>query len=111
MIKKKLLPVEVYSACESVELLLNSTSLGIKPTSRITEFNAKRQVPYQQGTLIAEGFVKGKGCQKKIEKLATDRQMIKANKQDLSYIIVDVLDKDGIEVPYANNTIHFEVKD
>ena len=60
VIKKILLPVEVYSACDSVELLLNGTSLGMKPTSRITEFKAKWQVPYQQGTLITEGSVKVK---------------------------------------------------
>ena len=42
--------MEVYSAYDSIELSLNGTSLGMKPTSRITEFKAKRQVPYQQGT-------------------------------------------------------------
>jgi beta-galactosidase len=93
VIKKILLPVEVYSACDSVELLLNGTSLGMKPTSRITEFKAKWQVPYQQGALIAKGFVKGEKVAKRELKsagepykikLTTDRQMIQANKQDLS---------------------------
>jgi beta-galactosidase len=117
--ENKVLPVEVYSACDSVELILNGKSIGIKSTSRATEFKAKWQVPYQQGTLIALGFKNNRTIAKselitadkpyKI-KLKADRDTIKADNQDLSFITIEILDKNDIIVPYANNLVHFEVK-
>lgn len=117
--ENKNLPVEVYSACDSVELLLNGKSLGFKTTSRATEFKAKWQVAYQQGTLTAIGFEHGiettkselKSADKPYKiKLTADKQIMNANKQDLSYITVEVVDKNGVVVPYANNFIEFEIK-
>jgi len=116
--ENKNLPVEVYSACDSVELLLNGKSLGFKTTSRATEFKAKWQVAYQRGTLTAIGFEHGieatkselKSADKPYKiKLIADRQIIKANKQDLSYVTIEIVDKNGVVVPYANDLIDFEV--
>jgi beta-galactosidase len=117
--ENKVLPVEVYSACDSVELLLNGKSLGTKVTSRATQFKAQWQVAYVTGKLRAVGFIKGKEAAKselvtagkpyKI-KLIADRQTIKANNQDLSYITVEVLDKTGVLVPNVENLIKFSIK-
>jgi len=116
--ENKTLTVDVYSACDSVELFLNSKSLGVEKTSRATEFKAKWQVPYRSGTLSAVGYIKGEKTEKcelvtagkpyQI-KLTADRQTIKADKQDLSYITVEVADENGIVVPYADHLIDFKI--
>lgn len=43
-------------------------------------------------------------------KISVDRNEIKADGDDLSYITVDVLDKDGNIVPNANNRVTFKVE-
>lgn len=42
--------------------------------------------------------------------LTADRTKIKANGQDLSFITVEILDKEGILEPNADNQLTFEVK-
>ena len=42
--------------------------------------------------------------------LTADRTRIKADGKDLSYITVEVLDKDGLTVPTANTLIHFDIE-
>jgi beta-galactosidase len=41
--------------------------------------------------------------------LVADKQTLKANQQDLSYIKTYLLDENGVPVPFAENTIEFEV--
>ncbi len=41
--------VDVYSACEKVELFLNGKSLGTKPTGKAEKFIASFEVPYAAG--------------------------------------------------------------
>lgn len=75
-------------------------------------------IPYQAGTIKAESRVGGKvvathelktaGSPRKIT-LEADRQAIKANGLDLSYITVKVVDEDGVLVPDANHNITFKV--
>lgn len=115
----KPLEVSVYSSCEQVELFLNGKSLGKKPTNRSTRFIASWQVPYESGTLKAVGL-KGRKQVSSTElksseepfriKLAADRQEIKANGQDLSYITVELTDSKGIRNPKADNLITFSVE-
>ena len=115
----KSIEVSVYSSCEQVELFLNGKSLGKKPTSRSSSFIATWQVLYQPGTLKAVGF-RGKK-QIKVAELHTaeepsrivltaDRQLIKADGQDLSYITVELTDPRGIRNPKAENLVSFEVE-
>jgi beta-galactosidase len=42
--------------------------------------------------------------------LTPDRKMLKANKQDLSYVAVQIQDANDVPVPFASNMIEFEVK-
>ena len=41
--------------------------------------------------------------------LTPDRQTINANKQDLRYVTVQLLDANDVPVPFADNLIEFEV--
>jgi beta-galactosidase len=113
------LQVSVYSSYGEAELFLNNKSLGKKKTDRSTEFKASWDVPYQAGELRAIGYQGEKPSDTAILRTAgeptqirliADRNNIKADGQDLSYITVELLDDKGIKNPNAENLIKFEVE-
>jgi beta-galactosidase len=114
----KLMDVNIYSSCSQVELFLNGKSLGKKTTDRTTKYIAVWQVPYQTGLLKAVGYSGKKkiaGAELRTAgevsqiKLTADRIKIKSDGQDLSYITVELSDKDGIINPKAENEVSFEI--
>ncbi|MEJ7676125.1 MAG: DUF4982 domain-containing protein [Chitinophagaceae bacterium] len=117
--ENKPLEVNVYSSCEQVELFINSRSLGKKPTNRSTKYIAAWQVPYEQGELKAIGYdAKNKVINTALLssatdavriKLTADRNIIKANNQDLSYVTVELVDAKGNRNPLAENLVRFEI--
>ncbi len=113
------LAVHVYTNVPDVELKLNGKSLGTRKWDIRNEAFLFWEVPYEPGTLEATGTTKdGKAVSFAVAtagepaklKLSPDRNVIKANRQDLSYVTVQVLDANNVPVPFANNTIEFEVK-
>jgi beta-galactosidase len=117
--ENKSIQVSVYSSCEEVELFLNNKSMGKKKTDRLTEFTASWDVPYQSGELKAIGYkgekqVNSATLQTANEvsqiKLTADRNMIKYDGQDLSYITAELTDAKGVRNPRAENLIKFEVE-
>jgi beta-galactosidase len=114
----KIMEVNIYSSCGEVELLLNGKSLGKKITGRSTKYLAEWQVPFEHGILKAVGFT-GKKQVAAAElhsageatqiKLSADRNKIKSDGQDLSYITVELTDNDGFCNPKAENQVSFEV--
>lgn len=111
--------INIYSSCDEVELFLNNKSLGKKPTNRSTKFMAVYNVPYTAGELKADGYDNGKKVNTAILKtageptqikLSADRKTIKADNEDLSYITVDLVDKNGIRNPNAENLVHFSIE-
>ena len=76
------------------------------------------RLPFQPGTIKAIIRKNGKlvlmkevstvGPAYKIE-LTADRKIIAAGKEDLSFITVKVLDKNGNLVPEASNLVQFEL--
>jgi beta-galactosidase len=114
----KEMDVCVYSSCEQVELFLNGKSLGKKPINRSTKFTGVWKVSYQPGTLKALGYagkkqvsvsdLKTAGDPVRI-KLIADRQKVKADGEDLSYVTVELTDANGIRNPEAENLIAFSI--
>jgi beta-galactosidase len=113
------LEVSVYSSCEKVELFLNNQSLGKKKTNRSTAFKALWEVPYQAGELKTIGYNGTKQVNRAILRTATkpiqikltaDRNEIKADGQDLSYITIELLDEQGNRNPKAENLVKFEIE-
>ena len=114
----KTVQVEVYSKYPKVRLYMNNKLIGEQATTREQQFKATFAVPYSSGQLKAVGVDNGKemestmlktsGDAAKI-KLVADRKEILANGQDLSYITVEITDKDGIVQPNAANRIHFKI--
>ncbi|MDB5207169.1 MAG: hypothetical protein JWR72_2244, partial [Flavisolibacter sp.] len=58
--------------------------------------------------IILSKEVKTAGAPEQIM-LKADRNLIKANGDDLSFITATIVDKDGVMVPRANNLIQFKI--
>jgi len=106
-----------YNHADAVELFLNGQSLGRQSKPEDT-FHVCWRVPFQKGTLKAVSYkdgaqvmtteIKTAGDPVSI-RLTADRQTIKADGKDLSFVTVEVLDKDGNVVPIANNLVRFSI--
>jgi beta-galactosidase len=115
----KNIPVWCYSNCESAELFLNGKSLGEKKFSDTQDLHLEWNVPYTQGTLKVVAKNNGKivctdeiqtaGAPAKIV-LTPDRNEINANGEDLSYVTVEIVDKEGRICPNADNLVKFKIE-
>ena len=97
--------VEVYTRQPEVKLYLDDQLIGTKQVSRDTEFKAVFSVPYQAGILRAEAggesvILKTAGEPARL-RLTPDRTTMTADGQSLTFITVEVLDKQGTPVPEA----------
>ncbi|MFV0593998.1 MAG: beta-galactosidase GalA [Draconibacterium sp.] len=107
--------VWVYSNADSVELFLNEISLGRKNMPKFGHLNW--QVNYARGALRAVGYKNGNTFQKQTTTtgapvkimLLSHKKTVSANNQDALIVNVSVTDKNGLEVPDANNLIGFEI--
>jgi len=112
------LQVSVYSRCETVRLELNGRVIGEQAISPGTTITATFDVPYAPGELRAVGLNDGKvvaqtslrtsGAPKKL-RLTADRTSIGADRNDLSYVTVEVVDANGQRVPNAKIPVRFSV--
>jgi beta-galactosidase len=66
-------------------------------------------IAYKNGEIWAEEVVK---TTKKATKLiaSADREIIAADGNDLSFISIQITDKEGLVVPLANNSIEFSIE-
>ena len=101
----KPIDVEVYTKAPEVKLYLNDKLVGTKQVSRDTQFKAVFSIPYEVGVLRAEADGKNVTLATAGEparlRLTADRNVIAAGGQDLAYITVEVVDKDGCVCPDA----------
>ncbi len=112
-------PIDVWvnTNADDVELLLNGKSLGKKTMPRNSHL--QWEVIYEPGTLEAVAYKKGKKITTKVETtgqaykviLSPDKTIMTADGQDANVINVSFVDKDGKEVPDANNMIYFSISD
>jgi beta-galactosidase len=116
--ENKPVKVSAYSSCAEVELFLNGKSLGKKETNRATKFMATWDVPYRAGKLEAVGYDGDKEVNRAalntasapiVIKLTADRTRLHGDDKDLSYITIELLDKNGNVNPRAENLLHFNV--
>ena len=107
--------VEVYSHYPAVRLYLDGTLIGEKTTE---EMKATFTLPYRAGTLVAEciadGAVAARTSLKTAGKpsairLTPDRTALRANTGDMSFVVIEVVDKDGNVVPVADNALSVTV--
>lgn len=107
-----------FNNADEVELFLNGLSLGKKAKEKDV-YHVFWRVPFQKGTLKAVSYKDGKEVLTREIKttgdpvsirLTADRQTIKANGKDLSFITVEALDAEGNPIPVADNLINFTIE-
>lgn len=114
----KEIQVEVYSKYPKVRLYLNDKIVGESETNIDTQFKATFAVLYSPGQLKAVGVQNGKEVESKILKTAgkaakillkADRNNIKADGQDLSYVTLEIVDEFGTIIPDPDLKVQFNV--
>ncbi|MCU4165767.1 DUF4982 domain-containing protein [Marinilabiliaceae bacterium A049] len=112
-------PVHVFTSGDEVELFLNGKSLGKKQKGEFEYRLRWDDVLYKPGELKAVAYKNGqKWAEELVQttgeiaqlKAEADRNEIKADGTDLSFITVKVADKDGLTVPDASNLIRFSIE-
>ena len=98
------IPVETPTNCEEVQLFQDGHLMGSQKTADFTNHTIVWYLPYRPGTLEAKGLIGGEvvasctittaGAVSKAE-VKADRNSIKADGQDLSFISVQLLDENG----------------
>ncbi len=110
--------VEVCSNYSTVELLLNGKSLGYRSMSEAPDRLMRWVVPFKAGKLEARA-VMGKEeitstlttASKPIKiELTADKIVLKADAYDVSHLVVQLLDKDGIPVQTENTNVEFVIE-
>ena len=116
-------PVFVYTSYDSAELFLNGKSLGVQTKNKKTPQNRYRlmwmDVKYEPGTLkvvaldengnpAAEKEIKTAGKPHRLI-LDPDVKTLKANGEDIAFVTVSVVDKNGVPCPTAANQLNFKV--
>ncbi|MBG6235855.1 beta-galactosidase [Pedobacter sp. CAN_A7] len=114
----KVTPVHVFSAADEAELFLNGKSLGRKKRGTFEYRFRWDEVKYTPGELKVVSYKDGKpwatesvktvGEAAKLQ-LTADRNKIRADGTDLSFITIKVMDKDGNVVPEATHHITFSI--
>ncbi|WP_353138947.1 glycoside hydrolase family 2 TIM barrel-domain containing protein [Pseudopedobacter sp.] len=107
-----------YSQADEVELFVNGKSKGIKRKEDGDDLHVSWKVPFEAGSVkvvsrkggktVLEKEVKTAGSAYKIQLIA-DRNNIKADGKDLSFITAQIVDKDGNIVPDADHLIKFTI--
>lgn len=107
-----------YNNADEVELFINGESQGIRSKDednlhvvwRVKFIpGTVKVVARKDGNIIAEKEIHTAGTPHKI-RLTPDRDVITADEKDLSFVTVEVLDKDNNLCPLSENLINFEVK-
>ena len=110
--------VNVYSRSSKVRLYLDDKLIGEKETGK-EDYTATFEVPYSQGILKAVNVDKNKETAEVVLKttdkpasirLTADRNQIKADKNDLSYVKIEIVDKNGNVIPDTNLQVNIKCK-
>jgi beta-galactosidase len=111
--------VHVYTRSKLVKLELNGKPVGEQAVDDSKSITASFEIPYEPGILTARVFDNGtETASETIKtigkpaaiKLTADRSVIRANRNDLSYVMAEIVDADGNVVPFAENIlVNFEI--
>jgi beta-galactosidase len=111
--------VDVYTRCDQVRLELNGKNIGEQSIDKEKSVTDTFYVPYEEGILTARCYENGVETASETLKtvgapasirLTADRIAIKADRNDLAYIMTEVVDADGNVIPWADDfTINFEI--
>lgn len=112
-------PVHVFTSGDEAELFVNNKSLGKKTKAKFEYRLRWDDVIYEPGELKAVAYKDGKVWAQQVVKTTenadalnaiADRKKIKADGVDLSFVTIQITDKNGLVVPLSNNRIEFSVE-
>lgn len=107
-----------YNNADEVELFINGKSQGVRSKGK-DDFHVCWRVTFEPGTVKAVSRKDGKVvAEQEIHtagepaqvRLTPDRASIHADGRDLSFVTVEILDKDGNLCPNADNEVTFDVQ-
>jgi beta-galactosidase len=111
--------IDVYSAAEEVELIVNGITVGRKPAGKANRFKTRFETTYIPGVIEAISYTGGKEISRDTLctagkaasiRLSPDRGMISADGLDLSFVTVEVVDEKGMRVQDAEITMEAYVQ-
>lgn len=115
----KVTPVHVFTSGDEAELFLNGKSLGRKQKGKyeyrlrwddvVYEPGELKVIAYKSGHRWAEGVVQTTG-EPALLNATADRQVIRADGKDLSFITVRITDSNGLTITRANNPVTFTLE-
>jgi hypothetical protein len=113
----KIINVTAFSNCEEVELFVNNRSVGNKKMADFVNRAISWEIPFEKGTLKAVGKNKGTGVVRyelktfdtpvKINAFC-DEKSVKADRNDITRVFAEIIDKEGNIVYSAVNEITCE---
>ncbi len=113
------LTVEIYSRHDTVRLELDGRVIGERSTTRAEKFKAVFDVPYAPGELTAVGLKAGRVAERftlrtagetSRLRLTVDRAHLRADGQDLAFVTVEALDRQGVWQPHATPRVTVRVE-
>lgn len=110
--------VEVCSNYSIVELFLNGRSLGSRSMSENPDRNFRWAVPFEAGTLTAKAGFDGAevvaewvtAAEPVAFTLTADKTSLAGDGYDVSHLVVQLVDENGVPVKTENRTITFEIE-
>ena len=112
--------VLVYTRSPLVRLELNGKVVGEQKVDESQSITATFEVPYEPGTLTVRCFKDGtETASETIStlgkpaaiRLSADRATIKADRNDLSYVMVEITDAEGNVIPNADDImVNFQIE-
>ncbi|MFI7669517.1 glycoside hydrolase family 2 TIM barrel-domain containing protein [Nocardia sp. NPDC049526] len=110
--------VEVYSAAEEVELLVNGRSLGRRPVGAQHRFRTEFETSYEPGELLAIAYRDGAESGRDVLRSATgpvrlrveaDRPVLTTDGGDLAYVTLSLVDEHGTMHTHADRPVRVAI--
>lgn len=107
-----------YNNADEVELFVNGRSLGRSSKTADCLHAFWPEVPFEKGKIEAVSYKNGKEIARTVRettgspkaiKMEADRDVLRADGYDLSYITISTVDAEGREVPNADTMLDFSV--
>ena len=107
-----------YNQADEVELFINGKSQGVRKKSNEHEYHVAWHVTYEPGEVRVVARKNGKQVNEKTIRtagaphhirLTSNRNVLKANGRSLSFVTIEVVDKEGNLCPWADQNIQFSL--
>ena len=107
-----------YNQADEVEFFINGKSQGVRKKSNEHEYHVAWHVTYEPGEVRVVARKNGKQVNEKTIRtagaphhirLTPNRNVLKANGRSLSFVTVEVVDKEGNLCPWADQNIQFSL--